>query len=104
MSPSTKNLRERTERVAEIISVLPGTSAEHGEIAAKVMNLLSSELSLAVKGLRESVCGLDASRMTAEELNDHLDNCTCPPDLPASRHELLRRFDSKAKEILGESS
>lgn len=40
-------IREAAEEVAKIISVFPGTSSEHGEVAGKVVNLIASHIALA---------------------------------------------------------
>lgn len=92
MSPSTKNLRERIEEILNQ-NQTPDEQGGYPSLSATaetLTELLSSELSLAVKGLREAV----------EKANDEwvLKNGS------SVRREILESFDAKAKEILGESS
>lgn len=111
MSPSTKNLRERIEELVKNIGCNSCQGFADKKSEEAVHELLSSELSLAVKGLREAVeermrppknwtCNCTEYRRDANE-------CTCGAEydqMKTSYDEALSSFDAKAKEILGESS
>lgn len=92
MTNPIKNLRERIEEI--ILTTRSGNTARtiHDQVIGDLTNLLSSELSLAVKGL---ISEASEARHEAGQLG---------LDPNATMDSVFEALDSKAKEILGESS